>query len=61
MVVLAAIIFVLIKLDICGKKRKKLVNELDDEDNEDYFNINSDKNQNKETNEEDRKLYKSSE
>lgn len=60
-VVLAAIIFVLIKLDICGKKRKKLVNELDDEDNEDYFNINSDKNQNKETNEEDRKLYKSSE
>ena len=60
-VVLAAIIFVLIKLDICGKKRKKLVNELDDEDNEDYFNINSDNKQNKETNEEDRKLYKSSE
>ena len=60
-IVLAAIIFVLTKLECCNKKRKKKVNELIDEDNEDYFNINSDNKGSKENNEEDRKLYKSSE
>ena len=40
-VVIAAIIFILIKLDCCSKKRKKLVNELEDEFNEEYFNINN--------------------
>ena len=63
-IVLGAIIFILIKFDICHKKRKKLMNELDDEDNEDYFNINSDKNENNEIKnkiDDERKLYKSSE
>lgn len=54
-VVIASIIFILIKLDLCGKKRKKLVNELEDEFNEDYFNINNSENkpteENKESNE----------
>lgn len=61
-IVLGGIIFVLTRLDLCGqKKRKKKVNELVDEENEDYFNINSEKDDNKERNESDRKLYKSSE
>ena len=60
-IVIAAIIFALIKLGVCSSKRKKKVNELMDEDNEDYFNISGDKKQNKEDNAEDRKLFKSSE
>ena len=40
------------------KKRKKFVNELEDENKEDYFNINS---ENEEKNDEDKKLYKSNE
>jgi len=61
-IVLGAIIFVLTKYYFCeiccNKKRKKMVNELEDENKEDYFNINSD---NKGNNEDDRKLYKSTE
>lgn len=45
-------------LDICcQKRRKKLVNELDDE-NADYFDIEG---KNKDNNPEDKKLYKTNE
>ena len=61
-IVIAAIIFVLTKYYFCNicceKKRKKFVNELEDENKEDYFNINS---ENEEKNDEDKKLYKSNE
>jgi len=60
-IVLIFIIFALTKfviLDICcQKRRKKLVNELDDE-NADYFDIEG---KNKNNNPEDKKLYKTNE
>ena len=60
-IVLIFIIFALTKfviLDICcQKRRKKLVNELDDE-NADYFDIEG---KNKDNNPEDKKLYKTNE
>ena len=63
-VVLGAIIFVLTKFYFCkiccNKDRKRKINELDDENEEDFFKINGDTN-NQENNEDDKKLYKSNE
>ena len=63
-VVLGAIIFVLTKFYFCkiccNKDRKKKINELVDENEEDFFKINSETN-NEENNDDDKKLYKSNE
>ena len=63
-VVLGAIIFVLTKFYFCkiccNRDRKKKINELVDENEEDFFKINSETN-NQENNDDDKKLYKSNE
>ena len=63
-VVLGAIIFVLTKFYFCkiccNRDRRKKINELVDENEEDFFKINSETNK-QENNDDDKKLFKSNE